>query len=70
MAGLHSNYTTEPDTFRRVEVISGGGAAPDSKTILTLTRAMLAVCHTRKAQAKARFSPLQSATAKDSFGSN
>lgn len=23
MAGLHSNYTTEPDTFRRVEVISG-----------------------------------------------
>ena len=23
MAGLHSNYTTESDTFRRVEVISG-----------------------------------------------
>ena len=23
MAGLHSNYTTEPDTFQRVEVISG-----------------------------------------------
>jgi transposase len=23
MAGLHGNYTTEPDTFRRVEVISG-----------------------------------------------
>jgi transposase len=23
MAGLHSNYTTEPDSFRRVEVISG-----------------------------------------------
>lgn len=23
MSGLHSNYTTEPDTFRRVEVISG-----------------------------------------------
>ena len=23
MAGLHSNYTTEPDTFRRGEVISG-----------------------------------------------
>jgi len=23
MTGLHSNYTTEPDTFRRVEVISG-----------------------------------------------
>ena len=23
MAGLHSNYTTETDTFRRVEVISG-----------------------------------------------
>ena len=23
MAGLHSNYTTEPDTFRRVEVITG-----------------------------------------------
>jgi len=23
MAGLHSNYITEPDTFRRVEVISG-----------------------------------------------
>ena len=23
MAGLHSNCTTEPDTFRRVEVISG-----------------------------------------------
>ena len=23
MAGLHSNYTTEPDTFRRVEVIRG-----------------------------------------------
>jgi transposase len=23
MAGLHSNYTTELDTFRRVEVISG-----------------------------------------------
>jgi transposase len=23
MAGLHSNYTTEADTFRRVEVISG-----------------------------------------------
>jgi transposase len=23
MAGLHTNYTTEPDTFRRVEVISG-----------------------------------------------
>ncbi|MBV8095728.1 MAG: transposase [Acetobacteraceae bacterium] len=22
MSGLHSNYTTEPDTFRRVEVIS------------------------------------------------
>ena len=23
MAGLHSNYTTETDTFRRVEVLSG-----------------------------------------------
>ena len=23
MAGLHHNYTTEPDTFRRVEVITG-----------------------------------------------
>jgi len=23
VAGLHSNYTTEPDSFRRVEVISG-----------------------------------------------
>lgn len=23
MAGLHSNYITEPDSFRRVEVISG-----------------------------------------------
>jgi transposase len=23
MSGLHSSYTTEPDTFRRVEVISG-----------------------------------------------
>lgn len=23
MAGLHSDYTTEPDSFRRVEVISG-----------------------------------------------
>src|SRR5215831_11729902 len=23
MIGLHSNYTTEPDTFQRVEVISG-----------------------------------------------
>jgi transposase len=23
MAGLHSNYTTAPDTFRRVEVITG-----------------------------------------------
>ena len=23
MAGLHNSYTTEPDTFRRVEVISG-----------------------------------------------
>ena len=23
MAGLHSNYPTEPDTFQRVEVISG-----------------------------------------------
>ena len=23
MSGLHSNYTTEPDSFRRVEVISG-----------------------------------------------
>lgn len=23
MVGLHSNYTTEPDSFRRVEVISG-----------------------------------------------
>ena len=23
MIGLHGNYTTEPDTFRRVEVISG-----------------------------------------------
>jgi transposase len=23
MSGLHSNYTTEPDIFRRVEVISG-----------------------------------------------
>jgi transposase len=23
MAGLHSNYITDPDTFRRVEVISG-----------------------------------------------
>jgi transposase-like protein len=23
MAGLYSNYTTQPDTFRRVEVISG-----------------------------------------------